>query len=107
MNTKAKIAELARLQRKADAIRRELGISPPGKVKFLAPQGSSGQALVVEADGFGRATASLVDGNYPVDYVTRLERSFPSEEEAGAAAAEIAFAGARARDILSPFRDLT
>lgn len=92
MTTSAKLAELRNLQSRADTLRRELGISRPGEVTFLASCNEVGDDIVVvEADGLGGATTSVVDGNYPVDYVTKFERSFPSEREAEAAAEDIAF----------------
>src|SRR6267378_339141 len=90
MNTNEKLAKLRNLQSRADVIRRELGISPPGTVTFLASRfPGSDDEVVVQADGFGGATTSIVEGNYPVDCVTKFERSFPSEKEAQAAAEEI------------------
>src|SRR5438046_2517538 len=94
MSTNEKITELRSLQSKADAIRRDLGISPPGTVTFLAPRGTgSDEEVLVQADGFGGATTCTVQGNYPVDYVTKFERFFPSEEGAEAAAEELNLQG--------------
>ena len=89
-----KLAELKNLQTQIDAIRRELGISQPGTVTFFA-SGRPGcdDDVVVLADGFGGATTSIVEGNYPVDFVTKFERIFPSEEDAEAAAEELSFKG--------------
>jgi len=44
----------------------------------------------------------VVEGNYPADYVTKFEKSFPSEQEAEAAAAEVAFKGISPRQVLGP-----
>lgn len=100
MKTSAKLSELRRLQRRADAVRKELGISPPGTVTFLAPRDRlSDDIVVVEADGLGAATTRLVEGNYPVDYLIKFERSFPSEQEAEAAAKNVAFNGIPPRRI--------
>ncbi len=97
----AKIAELKSLQRRADSLRSELRISRPGEVTFLAArQGMGDDVVVVEADGLGGATTSVVVGNYPVDYLTRFKKSFPSECEAEAAAEGIAFNGESPADIL-------
>ncbi|MGO8700694.1 MAG: hypothetical protein ACLQVY_23640 [Limisphaerales bacterium] len=46
--------------------------------------------MVVEADGFGGATTRIVEGNYPVDYTTKFEISYPTESEAETAAEEFA-----------------
>ena len=94
MKMNAKLAELRSLQRRADSLRNELGISRAGEVTFLAAYNEmDDDIVVVEADGLGGATASVVEGNYPVDYVTKYERSFPSEREAEAAAEDVAFNG--------------
>lgn len=94
MKTSAKLAELRNLQNRADTLRKELGISRPGEVTFLSSCNEGGDGIiVVEADGLGGATTSVVEGNYPVDYVTKFERSFPSERAAETAAEDIAFNG--------------
>ena len=83
MKTTEKVQELKALQSRIDAIRRELGISPPGEVTYQADLDvTSDDAVVVIADGFGGATTSVVAGNYPVDYTTKFEKFFPSESEA-------------------------
>ena len=65
-------------------------ISSPGAILFSAELYAVGDDLVVvEADGFGRATTSVVVGNYPTDYFTKSEKVFGSEGEALAAAEEI------------------
>ena len=98
-----KLAELRGLQSRADALRTELGCSRRGEVTFFAPRDGIGDDIVVvEADGLGGATTSVVEGNYPVDYVIKLEKSFSSEQEAEAEAAEIAFTGARPSKVLFP-----
>jgi hypothetical protein len=71
MKMSAKLAKLRSLQSRADTLRRELGISRPGKATFLATRnGVWDDIVVVEADGLGGATTSIVVGNYPVDYLT-------------------------------------
>src|SRR5438132_1328601 len=101
MNMQEKLAELRYLQSKIDAVRRELGISQPGTVTFLAPRGSWGDdKVVVEADGLGGARTIIVEGNYPVDCITKFERSFPSEKSAQAAAEELSFQGATPSRVL-------
>jgi hypothetical protein len=92
MNTNEKLAELRDLQSRTDAIRRDLGISAPGTVIFLAPRGpGTDDQVVVEADGLGGATTSIVEGNYPLDSVIKFEKTFPSEKDAQAAAEELSF----------------
>lgn len=71
MHTGQKLNKLARLQRDADTIRQELGISAPGEIIYQAELNlTSDDMLLVEADGFGGATTRVVAGNYPVDYAT-------------------------------------
>ena len=79
MNYKRRISELKHLQNQVDAIRAEIGVSHPGEILFFA---SLDDLIVVEADGFGHATTSIVEGNYPVDFCTKFERTFKTEGEA-------------------------
>ncbi|MGD0253773.1 MAG: hypothetical protein ABSC01_13890 [Verrucomicrobiota bacterium] len=102
MNNTEKLAELQDLQSKADAIREELGISQRGEVIYLAALNvCPGDSVVVEADGFGGATTSVVEGNYPVDYVTKFERFFRRESDAEGAAEELTCHSASPRQILA------
>ena len=94
MKRNTKLAELRNLQSRADALRKELRISRPGDVTFLATRdGMDDEIVVVEADGFGGATMSIVIGNYPVDYTIKFEEPFPTERAAEDAAEEMAFRG--------------
>jgi len=96
-----RIAELRQLQDKADAIRIELGISPPGRILYQAAHNVANNDLViVEADGFGGATTSIVEGNYPLDYITKFEKSFETEQGAEAAAEKVADGKAPATVVL-------
>ena len=45
--------------------------------------------VVVEADGFGHATTSVVEGDYPFDYFTTFAKTFETEEDAENAAQAI------------------
>jgi hypothetical protein len=102
MNRTEKLAELRLLQAKVDAIREELGLNPPGKVIYLASlYVNSADTVLVEADGFGGGTTSVVEGNYPVDYFSKFEKFFPSESEAADAAEELASHGADPFEILA------
>jgi hypothetical protein len=65
----------------------ELGISRPGEVLYQAFYDDD--LLVVEADGFGRATTSIVGGNYPIDYSVRYRKVFDTEQDAESAAAAV------------------
>ncbi len=101
-NRTEKLTELRDFQARCDAIRQELEFNAPGKVIYMAPLDvSPDDTVVVEADGFGGATTSVVQGNYPVDYVIRFERLFPSEGEAESAAEEVASHRARPGQVLA------
>jgi hypothetical protein len=89
MNRTQRLAELRSLQARADTLRQELEFNPPGKVVYLAPLDVTDDTVVVEADGFGGATTSVIEGNYPVDYIIKFERFFPSESDAESAAEEL------------------
>lgn len=91
MKTTEKLQELKTLQSRIDAIRRDLGINPPGEVTYEADLDvTSDDMVAVVADGFGGATTSVVSGNYPVDYTTKFEKFFRSENEAESAAEALA-----------------
>lgn len=81
MNNLNKLEHLKRLQADADAIRRELGISQAGTILYQSHRWNDSQVLV-EADGLGGATVSVVEGNYPIDYVTSFEKPFSTEHAA-------------------------
>jgi hypothetical protein len=98
MNKAARLVELKSLQIKADAIRAELRIGAPGAILF---QAHGDDLIIVEADGFGRAVTSIVEGNYPVDYCIKFERLFESEQEAEAAADAVATGKASPSAVLS------
>src|SRR2546427_1809488 len=103
MNNEEKLAELRSLQSRIDGIREELSISPPGKVLYQAWRNAAGDDLaVVEADGFGGATFSIVEGNYPIDYCTKFEKSFATEQEAEGAVEQLATERASPLVILGP-----
>jgi hypothetical protein len=102
MNTRQKLKKLRRLQRGVDALRQELRISRPGEVIYEADLDvTSDDTVVVEADGFGGATTSIVRGNYPVDYSTRFEKFFKTETEAETAAEELASHRGTPRQVLA------
>lgn len=102
MNTSEKLTELRILQGQCDAIRQELEIHPPGTVIYLAAMDvMTDQTVVVEADGFGGATTSVIEGNYPVDYVSKFEGYYQSEIEAERAAEALTAPSANPRRILT------
>ena|ERR1700675_3506271 len=78
---------IARLQSQLDDLRLRLKIGDRGEVLFRADLSyGDDEIIIVEADGFGGAVLRVIEGNYPVDYITREERGFSSEEDAEAAA---------------------
>jgi hypothetical protein len=90
MKTADEIAKLRRLQAKADRMRNKFGINPPNAVLYQAflDYGSE-ELVVVEADGFGGATACVVEGNYPLEYNVKNARKFRREQAAVSAATKI------------------
>ena len=81
---------IARLQSQLDELRHRLEISERGELIFREYLNSVDDDLVVvEADGLGGAILRVVDGNYPMDYVTREERKFSTETEAEEAACSL------------------
>lgn len=88
MSTRTKrLADLRKLQTRADAIRKELAISPAGAVLYQSwMNGADDEMVIVEADGFGHATMRVVEGNYPLDYLAISEKMFQSEQDAQDAA---------------------
>ena len=76
------LMDLRAIDEKAATLRKEYGISGKGEVLWLSDLvGCDGQ-LVCEADSYGRAIVSQIEGNYPVDYFTENVRTFETEEEA-------------------------
>jgi hypothetical protein len=81
---------IARLQGQLDEVRQRLKISERGELLFREYRTSvDDEVVVVEADGFGGGILRIVEGNYPVDYVTREERTFSTEAEAEEAASAL------------------
>jgi hypothetical protein len=90
MNKIQQLRKLAKLERKSREIRAALKISSPDEVLYRAPQSTwSDNDIVVEAVGQGDARLLIVAGNYPIDYLIKSERIFPSEDEACQAANEL------------------
>ena len=90
MKAHTQLQKLRKLEHQSRRIRKRLGVSNPGEVIFQGPQGRwSDNDIVVEADGIGGAKLLVVEGNYPIDYSTKSEREFRSEDKACAAAEEL------------------
>lgn len=84
------IDNLRTLQAQADAIRKDLDITRPGVIVYQSCLNAvDGEMVVVEADGFGGATTSVVEGDYPFDYFTTFAKTFETEEDAENAAQAI------------------
>jgi hypothetical protein len=87
MKTKSQLEQLRKLEVKSERLRRSLGVSNRGEVIFQAPNSMwFDNDIVVEADGAGGAKLLVVEGNYPIDYLTKSERAFASEDAACEAA---------------------
>jgi hypothetical protein len=83
MKRNQELRRLRLLQSEIDALRHNLGINSPGEVLYSSPICAlEEEIVVVEADGMGGATTCVVEGNYPVDYITKYEKRFMSEEKA-------------------------
>jgi hypothetical protein len=78
---------IARLQAQLDSLRKQLRISERGQVLYRFDVSYCDDEIVlVEADGFGGAVLRVVEGNYPMDFLTREEQVFQTEDEAVKAA---------------------
>jgi hypothetical protein len=75
---------LKELDDKADALRKELGIS--GRSEIIWQADYSDGLLLVSADGKGGADLMVVEGNYPVDYMLERSKHFSTEHAATEAA---------------------
>lgn len=74
---------VARLQEELDGLRQRLGISNRGQILHrLDASYCDEEIILVEADGFGGAVLRVVEGNYPMDFYTRVEQTFSTEAEA-------------------------
>jgi hypothetical protein len=87
MKANPRLEELRKLEKKSQQLRKSLGVSNRGEVIFHAPNSMwSDNDIVVEADGVGGAKLLVVEGNYPIDYVTKSEQVFATEDGACEAA---------------------
>jgi hypothetical protein len=83
MNDEESLIRLKRLHAESDGIRRRLRISSPNSILFRAPINPvDDEEVVVEADGFGSAMLSVVEGNYPIDFLSLRETAFATEHAA-------------------------
>ena len=94
---------LQELDSKATNLRQKLGFSLPNKLLYRArPSMSVGWVAVVEADGKGGAWTSIVEGNFPLDYLALYERHFNSEAEATRVAQDVVQFRADPEVVLQP-----
>jgi hypothetical protein len=71
-------------------MRQRIGIADRGKVLFRADLSyGDDEAVIVEADGLGGGLLLVVEGNYPVDFLTRGQFAYPTEIEASDAAVNL------------------
>jgi len=81
---------LCEVENRIETLRQQLRVSARGEMIFQASRSMwSGTDVVVEADGRGAAKLLIVEGNYPSDYTTHREQSFPTEEAACEAAEQL------------------
>lgn len=87
MNDEKSLARLKELEIESTGIRRRLGISSPNAVIYQAALNAvDDEIVIVEADGFGGATLTIVEGNYPIDFLCLRETKFATESAATEAA---------------------
>ncbi len=90
MKTNNSVVRLKQLQSRLDRMRDKLKINAPNAVLYQALLDDGCEELVVvEADGFGGATASVVEGNYPLEFNIKNTRKFRREQAAINAAMQI------------------
>ena len=90
MKTNSQQEELLKLEQNCQRLRKSLGVSNRGEVIFQAPNSMwSENDIVVEADGIGGAKLLVVGGNYPIDYSTKSEQVFATEDAACEAAEKL------------------
>ena len=82
MKTNGSVAKLRQLQPRLDRMRNKLKISAPNAVLYQAFLDNSEEQIVVEADGFGGATVSIVEGNYPLEFFVKNSKKFRREQAA-------------------------
>jgi hypothetical protein len=87
MNDEEALIKLRRLHAKSERIRQRLRISSTNAVIFRAAINPiDEEEVIVEADGFGAARLKIIDGNYPIDFLSLRETKFRTEAKAIAAA---------------------
>ena len=83
MSNEERLIRLKRLHTETERIRQRLHISSPNSIIFRAPVNPlDDEEVVVEADGVGGARLSIIEGNYPIDFLSLREMKFESERAA-------------------------
>ena len=84
------LSRLKHLYAESERIRERLHISPPNSVIFRAAINPvDDEEVVVEADGLGGAKLSIIEGNYPIDFLSLRETGFATEAGAIMAAEQM------------------
>ncbi len=84
------LARLKHLHAESERIRERLHISSPNSVIFRAAMNPvDDEEVVVEADGLGGAKLCVIEGNYPIDFVSLRETKFATEADAIIAAEQM------------------
>jgi hypothetical protein len=87
-------SEIKQLENRLDTLRNQAGVGKNGEVIYRASMSIWPERdVVIEADGKGGAILMIVEGNYPIDFITHVERSFAAEDKACEAADEMVQAG--------------
>jgi hypothetical protein len=84
------LSRLKRLHAESERIRERLHVSSPNAVIFRAAINPvDDEEVVVEADGLGGAKLSVIEGNYPIDFLSLRETKFATEAGAIIAAEQM------------------
>jgi len=90
MGDEETLSRLKHLHAESERIRQRLRISAPNSVIFRALLNSiDDEEVIVQADGLGGALVSIVEGNYPIDFLSLRETEFATETGAMEAAEQI------------------
>ena len=90
MTRPSKRSKLRRLTKETEVLRRELGVSAPNTLLYRKRRSAlKSPVVLVEADGIGGAWTSMIEGNYPFDYLVLYEKHFRQEVAAIRAASDV------------------
>lgn len=77
-----KLGYLQYLQKEINRLRLELKVAAPDEVLCRYEDPCDDRLYLAVADGFGKATAIEIEGNFPVDYFTHRSQECETEDEA-------------------------